>query len=77
LGWWRQSAGGGSIAGCYLHGLLDNGPWLRHWLNQVRRGKGYPDLDVELPHHSKHRDALLDRLADAFSNHVNLQPLLA
>ncbi len=77
LGWWRQSAGGGSIAGCYLHGLLDNGPWRRHWLNQLRRGKGYPDLDVELPHHSKHRDALLDRLADAFSNHVNLQPLLA
>ena len=28
-------------------------------------------------HHGRQRDALLDRLADAFAQHVNLEPLLA
>ena len=76
LGWWREYSSGGSIAGSYLHGLLDNGPWRRHWMNHLRQCKGLPKLDTDVPHHSSHREVLLDRLADAFSEHVNLQPLL-
>ena len=76
LGWWCQPHGGGGIFGTYLHGLLDNGQWRRHWLNHLRRLKGLANIDVAMPHHSTHREKLLDRLADAFSEHVDLQPLL-
>jgi len=76
LGWWCQHHGGGSIFGTYLHGVLDNGQWRRHWLNHLRRSKGLADLDVAMPHHSTHRETLLNRLADAFSEHVDLEPLL-
>ena len=76
LGWWKTTAAGGSVAGTYLHGLLDNGPWRRHWLNQLRRRKGLADLPLDQAHHREHRDQLLDRLADAFEQHVDLTPLL-
>ncbi len=33
-------------------------------------------VSKQQPHHSRQRDVLLDRLADAFEQHVNLEPLL-
>ena len=71
LGWVQ-----GSVAGTYLHGVFESGPWRRRWLNQLRARKGLPMLSEQQPHHSRQRDALLDRLADAFEAHVNLEPLL-
>ena len=71
LGWVHQST-----SGTYLHGIFDNGPWRRRWLNRLRRRRGLADLSEQQPHHSRQRDALLDRLADAFEKHVNLEPLL-
>ena len=76
LGWWTKGVDGGVIAGSYLHGLLDNGPWRRHWLNHLRSGKGMSALSIDRPHHASHRDQLLDRLADAFEQHVDVSPLL-
>jgi adenosylcobyric acid synthase len=35
-----------------------------------------PLLDEQQPHHSRQREVLLDRLADAFEAHVNLEPML-
>lgn len=66
----------GSVAGTYLHGVFESGPWRRRWLNQLRARKGLPMLSEQQPHHSGQRDALLDRLADAFESHVNLEPML-
>ena len=66
----------GSTAGTYLHGVFESGPWRRRWLNQLRARKGLPLLSERQPHHSRQREALLDRLADAFEQHVNLEPLL-
>jgi adenosylcobyric acid synthase len=71
LGWVH-----GSVAGTYLHGVFESGPWRRRWLNQLRARKGLPMLSEQQPHHSRQREALLDRLADAFEQHVNLEPLL-
>ena len=76
LGWWAPGPKGSSVAGTYLHGLLDNGPWRRAWLNRLRHQRGLKPLPNEPKNHSAHRDALLDRLADAFEQHVNLAPLL-
>ena len=66
----------GTVAGTYLHGVFENGPWRRRWLNQLRQRKGLAMLSEQQPHHSRQRDALLDRLADAFETHVDIEPLL-
>jgi adenosylcobyric acid synthase len=67
---------GGLVVGTYLHGVFESGSWRRRWLNQLRQRKGLPGLSERQPHHSRQREALLDRLADAFEAHVNLEPLL-
>jgi adenosylcobyric acid synthase len=76
---WVQPCGdqGGLVAGTYLHGVFESGPWRRRWLNQLRARRALPQLSERQPHHGRQRDALLDRLADAFAQHVNLEPLLA
>ena len=66
----------GVVMGTYLHGVFESGPWRRHWINQLRARKQLPPLRTDQPHHSRQREALLDRLADAFETHVNLEPLL-
>ena len=71
LGWVQ-----GSVAGTYLHGVFESGPWRRRWLNQLRSSRQLPPLSEAQPHHSRQREALLDRLADAYERHVNLEPLL-
>jgi len=73
---WVSSAMAGTVAGTYLHGVFDSGPWRRRWLNRLRAAKGLPSLSERQPHHSRQREDLLDRLADAFEQHVNLEPLL-
>jgi adenosylcobyric acid synthase len=78
LGWVQPSGErGGLVAGTYLHGVFESGPWRRRWLNQLRERRNLPALSEAQPHHSRQRDALLDRLADAFERHVDLEPLLA
>ncbi len=77
LGWWRPwGSQGGLVAGSYLHGLFDNGPWRRRWLNRLRERRALPPLSEHQPHHASQRERLLDRLADAFEAHVDLTPLL-
>jgi adenosylcobyric acid synthase len=77
LGWWLALGDqGGLVAGTYLHGVFESGPWRRQWLNRLRQHRGLPPLSLDQPQHSRQRDQLLDRLADAFETHVNLEPLL-
>jgi adenosylcobyric acid synthase len=77
LGWWQNWGDqGGMVAGTYLHGVFENGPWRRRWLNGMRQHRGLAPLPANPPHHGRQREALLDRLADAFESHVNLRPLL-
>ncbi|MFM8275858.1 MAG: cobyric acid synthase [Cyanobium sp.] len=78
LGWWQPcGARGGLVAGTYLHGVFDNGPWRRRWLNLLRQRRGLAPLSEDQPHHRRQREALLERLATAFEQHVDLGPLLA
>ena len=71
LGWCRDL-----VAGTYLHGVFDNGRWRRQWLNLLRQQRGLKPLSLDQPHHAEQREQLLERLADAFEAHVNLEPLL-
>ena len=77
LGWWQAFGDqGGLVAGTYLHAVFESGPWRRRWLNHLRQRQGLPPLREHQPHHSRQRELLLDRLADAFEQHVHLDPLL-
>ena len=73
LGWVTDR---GNVAGTYLHGIFDSGPWRRHWLNRLRRHRSLPPLPTVIPDHKVHRDRLLDQLADAIDDNMNLEPLL-
>jgi adenosylcobyric acid synthase len=64
------------IWGCYLHGLFDNGPWRRAWLNQLRQQRGLPLLSTQVGDYSSQRDALLDQATDAIAEHLDLTPLI-
>jgi adenosylcobyric acid synthase len=77
LGWWQPVGDqGGVVAGTYLHGVFENGAWRRRWLNGLRHRRGLPALSEAQPHHHRQRQDLLDRLAEAFERHVDLEPLL-
>ncbi|GCE65183.1 cobyric acid synthase [cyanobiont of Ornithocercus magnificus] len=75
LGWVLEKADY-HVAGTYLHGLFDNGVWRRHWLNGIRQRRGLQKLPVNQTHYGKQRQKLLDRLADVFEEHVDIEPLL-
>ena len=77
LGWWQPlGSAGGVVAGTYLHGVFESGPWRRAWLNRLRQRRNLVPLPGDPPHHGQQRELLLERLADAFEAHVNLDPLL-
>jgi adenosylcobyric acid synthase len=65
-----------SIWGTYLHGLFDNGPWRRAWLNRLRQQRGLKALPTGVPNYREQRELLLDDLADSVEPHLNLAPVL-
>lgn len=67
----------GTVMGTYLHDLLSNGAWRRRWLNQLRRRKGLPLLEVTIPDYHTQRDQYLDDLTDAIAPHLALTSLLS
>ncbi len=65
-----------SIWGSYLHGLFDNGPWRRAWLNQLRQQRGLQALPTGIPNYREQREALLNSVADLVEAHLDLKPIL-
>ena len=65
-----------SVWGTYLHGLFDNGPWRRAWLNLLRQQRGLPALPNGIPNYREQREAMLDNLASEVEKHLDLTPLL-
>ncbi|RKD72891.1 adenosylcobyric acid synthase (glutamine-hydrolysing) [Sinobaca qinghaiensis] len=64
----------GRITGTYLHHVFHNDEWRSRWLNQVRKHKNLPGLDVV--YYEKEKDQRLDELAAAFERHVNVDDLI-
>ncbi|BAC89713.1 cobyric acid synthase [Gloeobacter violaceus] len=58
------------VWGTYLHGLLDNHAWRRHWLNALRERRGLPQLPVQSGHYREQREEMFERLADAWEPHL-------
>ncbi|MFM7471913.1 MAG: cobyric acid synthase [Nodosilinea sp.] len=65
-----------SLWGTYLHGIFDNGPWRRAWLNRLRQQRGLGSLPTGIPNYREQREALLNSLADGVGAHLDLAPLL-
>jgi adenosylcobyric acid synthase len=65
-----------SVWGTYLHGIFDNGPWRRSWLNHLRQQRGLPSLPTGVSNYREQREALLDALADTVETYLNITPLL-
>ncbi|MBW4658238.1 MAG: cobyric acid synthase CobQ [Drouetiella hepatica Uher 2000/2452] len=65
-----------SIWGTYLHGLFDNGPWRRAWLNRLRQQRGLKSLPTGISNYREQRETMLDELADAVGSHLDLSPIL-
>ncbi|MEB3336276.1 MAG: cobyric acid synthase CobQ, partial [Leptolyngbyaceae bacterium] len=66
-----------SIWGTYLHGIFDNGPWRRAWLNRLRQQRGLKALPTGISNYREQREAMLDTLADTVETHLNLAPILS
>ncbi len=65
-----------SIWGTYLHGLFDNGPWRRAWLNHLRQRRGLKPLPTDVANYPEQRAVFLDAVTDAVADHLDLTPLL-
>lgn len=67
---------GQSVWGTYLHGIFDNGPWRRAWLNRLRQQRGLKSLPTGVSNYREQREMMLDTLADLVEPHLNLTPFL-
>ncbi|MDJ0697371.1 cobyric acid synthase CobQ [Mastigocoleus sp. MO_188.B34] len=66
-----------SIWGTYLHGIFDNGPWRRAWLNRLRQQRGLKSLPTGVANYREQRENLLDSLAVQVERHLDLTPFLS
>ncbi|MGA7932103.1 MAG: cobyric acid synthase CobQ [Kovacikia sp.] len=65
-----------SVWGTYLHGIFDNGPWRRAWLNRLRQQRGLKALPTGVANYREQREILLNNLADAVEPYLDLKPVL-
>jgi adenosylcobyric acid synthase len=65
-----------SVWGTYLHGLFDNGPWRRAWLNRLRQQRGLKSLPTGVANYKEHREQILDSLATEIETHLDLEQIL-
>ncbi|WP_414756482.1 cobyric acid synthase CobQ [Anabaena sp. CCY 9910] len=61
-----------SVWGSYLHGLFDNGPWRRAWLNRLRQQRGLKSLPTGVANYREQREQMLDNIATEVENHLDL-----
>ena len=68
---------GRSVWGCYLHGLFDNGPWRRSWLNHLRKQRGMSSLATGISNYREQREVTLNSLADLIEKHLDLKSIMS
>ena len=66
-----------SLWGTYLHGIFDNGPWRRAWLNRLRQQRGLKSLPTGISNYREQREAMLDSIAESIGKHLDLTPILS
>ena len=66
-----------SVWGTYLHGIFDNGPWRRAWLNRLRQQRGLKSLPTGIANYREQRDSMLNALATTIEEYIDLDPILS
>lgn len=64
-----------SVWGHYLHGVFDNSPWRRSWLNHLRIQRGLGTLATGIPNYREQREMMLDVLADVVEEYLDLSQI--
>lgn len=65
-----------SVWGTYLHGIFDNGPWRRAWLNRLRQQRGLRSMPTGIANYREQRDTMLNTLATTIEEYIDLDPIL-
>jgi len=66
-----------SVWGTYLHGIFDNGPWRRAWLNRLRQQRGLSSMPTGIANYREQRDSMLNSLATTIEKYIDLAPILS
>lgn len=66
-----------SVWGTYLHGIFDNGPWRRAWLNRLRQQRGLKSMPTGIANYREQRDSMLNSLATTIEEYIDLAPILS
>ncbi|NMG07737.1 cobyric acid synthase CobQ [Brasilonema sp. UFV-L1] len=66
-----------SVWGSYLHGIFDNGPWRRAWLNRLRQQRGLKSLPTGVANYREQREHILDSVATEVEHHLDLTSFLS
>ena len=61
-----------NVLGTYLHGIFDEGVFLKTFINSLRKNKGINSLDKELIDYKKYKLNQYDELAILFENNIDL-----
>ena len=65
-----------SVWGTYLHGIFDNSPWRRAWLNRLRYPRGLASLPTGIPNYREKRETVFNNLADVIESNLNIKLIL-
>jgi adenosylcobyric acid synthase len=65
-----------SVWGHYLHGIFDNSPWRRTWLNHLRKSRGLPSLPTGIPNYRDQRELILSSIAEMVAENLDLKTIL-
>ena len=76
MGWVAKNKYSSTIAGSYLHGIFDNGPWRRNWLNELRAEKNLNKLDYAIDDFSKKRNDSFNFISKEFEKYFDTNSIL-
>ncbi|WP_312584421.1 cobyric acid synthase [Atlantibacter sp.] len=62
----------GQVAGCYLHGLFDNGAFTRALLDALRKRKGLGPWDGDVMDYAVYKNQQFDCLAQSMRDHIDI-----
>jgi adenosylcobyric acid synthase len=65
-----------SVWGHYLHGIFDNSPWRRTWLNHLRKSRGLPTLPTGIPNYREQRELVLSSMAEMVAENLDVKRIL-
>ena len=77
LGWYKETNGGGTIAGTYIHGIFENDNWRDQYLNLIRKNKNLPILNKKSISYKVKRESIIDKLANEFNKNLNITSFLS